>query len=442
MGRALVTGSGARLGQAMALFLAGRGFDVVVHFASSADGADETAKAIQAMGQNAVALQADLLDPGAVDGLIPRASTALNGPLMLLVNNASIFEHDTLASASHESWDHHFGSNLRAPFFLTQAFAAQAPKEALDETGEVTSRALHDSCSDVVGLGVKCLTPLFQAVTPAQAAPVMKLLLDGLRDTEAERREMGMHGLKATLSELDAGPEAAALLRASMPVLVGALQSGGTDVTGPADLQAGPLELLHLALQRFAGLVDPKLHDLLKDVVLRQLGDPRSAVRKRAVQALGSLAAALRGSSLDGLCADLLARLQGTALAPARRAFLQAVGAVAQSAGARAGSLAEAAPLCASYCRGAGEGEDELQEAALQALEALVQRLPEGRALGAEADMTALCLTCVAHDPNYSYSDDEGEAGCSIVCSSSDGEEMQEDADLLRAALWRWALAQ
>jgi len=255
----------------------------------------------------------------------------------------------------------------------------------------------------------------------------MKLLLDGLRDTEAERREMGMHGLKATLSELDAGPEAAALLRASMPVLVGALQSGGTDVTGPADLQAGPLELLHLALQRFAGLVDPKLHDLLKDVVLRQLGDPRSAVRKRAVQALGSLAAALRGSSLDGLCADLLARLQGTALAPARRAFLQAVGAVAQSAGARAGSLAEAAPLCASYCRGAGEGEDELQEAALQALEALVQRLPEGRALGAEADMTALCLTCVAHDPNYSYSDDEGEAECSSVCSSSDGEEMQED---------------
>lgn len=297
---------------------------------------------------------------------------------------------------------------------------------------EVTSRALHDSCSDVVGLGVKCLTPLLRAVTPAQAAPVTKLLLDGLRDAEAERREMGMHGLKATFSELDAGPEAAALLRASMPALVGALQSGGTDATGPADLQAGPLELLHLALQRFAALVDPKLHDLLKDVVLGQLGDPRSAVRKRAVQAVGSLAAALHGSSLDGLCADLLSRLQGAASAPARRAFLQAVGAVAQSAGARAGSLAEAAPLCAVYCRGAGEGEDELQEAALQALEALVQRLPEGRALGVEADVTALCLTCVAHDPNYSYSDDEGEGGCSSAGSSSDGEdgsgsEMQED---------------
>ncbi|MCP5036040.1 MAG: SDR family oxidoreductase [Rhodobacteraceae bacterium] len=166
MARALVTGSGARLGQAMALFLAGRGFDVAVHFASSADGADETVKAIQAMGQNAVALQADLLDPGAVDGLIPRASTALNGPLMLLVNNASIFEHDTLASASHESWDHHFGSNLRAPFFLTQAFAAQAPKEALDETGEVTSRAL---VVNMIDQRVKKLTPEFMTYSLAKA---------------------------------------------------------------------------------------------------------------------------------------------------------------------------------------------------------------------------------------------------------------------------------
>jgi len=295
---------------------------------------------------------------------------------------------------------------------------------------EVTSRALHDSSSEVVGLGVKCLAPLIRVVTPAQAAPVTKLLLDGLRDAQAERREMGMHGLKATLSELDAGPETAALLRASLPALVGALQSGGADAAGPADLQAGPLELLHLALQRFPALVDPKLHDLLKDVVLGQLGDPRSAVRKRAVPALGSLAAALRGGSLDGLCADLLVKLRGAASVPARRAFLQAVGAVAQGAGARAGALAEAGPLCASYCRDAGEGEDELQEAALQALEALVQRLPEGRALGAQADVTALCLTCVAHDPNYSYSDDEGDGGAG---SSSDGEdsgsgaEMQED---------------
>ena len=46
----------------------------------------------------------------------------------MLVNNASIFEYDNLGSATRQSWDRHMGSNLRAPFVLTQGFARQAPK--------------------------------------------------------------------------------------------------------------------------------------------------------------------------------------------------------------------------------------------------------------------------------------------------------------------------
>ncbi len=165
-GRALITGAGARLGQAMALFLAGRGFDVAVHYASSAKGAQETVQGVKQAGQLGVSLQADLLDPKAVEALVPHAREALGGPLTLLINNASIFEYDTLESATTESWERHIGSNLRAPFFLTQAFAAQAPKETSDEAGEAIATAL---VVNMIDQRVKKLTPEFMTYSLAKA---------------------------------------------------------------------------------------------------------------------------------------------------------------------------------------------------------------------------------------------------------------------------------
>ncbi|MEI4485493.1 SDR family oxidoreductase [Frigidibacter sp. MR17.14] len=126
-GKALVTGAGARLGRAMALHLAGRGFDVAVHYAGSAEAAGAVAAEARALGVQACALQADLLDEAAAGALVGRAAEALGGPLTVLVNNASIFEPDDIASATPDSWERHIGSNLRAPFQLIQAFAAQAP---------------------------------------------------------------------------------------------------------------------------------------------------------------------------------------------------------------------------------------------------------------------------------------------------------------------------
>ena len=128
MARALITGGAKRLGRAMALHLAGRGHDVAIHYHGSAEAAEATAAEARALGVRAAVLCADLLDEGAAAALVPAATEALGGPLGVLVNNASIFEYDSLASATRESWDRHFGSNLRAPFVLTQAFAAQAPR--------------------------------------------------------------------------------------------------------------------------------------------------------------------------------------------------------------------------------------------------------------------------------------------------------------------------
>ena len=61
-GRALVTGSARRLGRAMALYLAGRGYDVAVHYSSSEAEANDTVQDIRALGVKAVGLKADLLD--------------------------------------------------------------------------------------------------------------------------------------------------------------------------------------------------------------------------------------------------------------------------------------------------------------------------------------------------------------------------------------------
>ena len=163
--RALVTGAGARLGQAMALYLGGRGYDVAVHYASSDDGAQDTVNQIKAMGRNAIALQADLLDEDAAQALVQRAVDGLGGPLTCLINNASIFEYDTVDNATRKSWDRHMESNLRAPFVLTQNFAKQAPKAVVDDAGEPIAQAM---VLNMLDQRIHKLTPEFMTYTIAK----------------------------------------------------------------------------------------------------------------------------------------------------------------------------------------------------------------------------------------------------------------------------------
>ncbi len=161
---ALVTGAGKRLGRAMALYLAGRGHDVAVHYATSADEAKAVVTEIRSLGRRAQAFQADLLDEGQVQALIPAATAAL-GPLTVLVNNASIFEYDRIDTATRQSWDRHIESNLRAPYVLTQAFAAQCPPATSDEAGEPLAQGL---IVNMIDQRILKLTPEFSSYTIAK----------------------------------------------------------------------------------------------------------------------------------------------------------------------------------------------------------------------------------------------------------------------------------
>ncbi|MFN3936224.1 MAG: SDR family oxidoreductase [Gemmobacter sp.] len=167
MGRALVTGAARRIGAAMALDLARRGYDVAIHFNGSEADAQAVAAAVEAQGRRAALLRADLLDEAQVTPLMDRAAEALGGPLSVLVNNASIFEYDRIGSISRDSWDRAMESNLRAPVVLTQAFAAQAPAAVPDASGEPVAQAL---VVNMVDQRVLKLTPEFTSYTVAKMA--------------------------------------------------------------------------------------------------------------------------------------------------------------------------------------------------------------------------------------------------------------------------------
>ncbi len=162
---ALVTGAARRLGRAMALELARAGHDVAVHYSGSAAEAEATADDIRALGVRAVTLQADLIVEDQMQALLPRATAALGAPITVLVNNASIFEYDTLDSATRTSWDRHIESNLRAPVVLAEAFAAQAPRALTDDLGEPLAQGL---VVNMIDQRVHKLTPEFMTYTIAK----------------------------------------------------------------------------------------------------------------------------------------------------------------------------------------------------------------------------------------------------------------------------------
>ena len=123
----LVTGAAKRLGRAIALHLAESGWAVAVHYNNSQVEAEETVAALHLKGVHAAAINADLTLEDDTERLIARARAAV-GPLTALVNNASVFENDTIATMTRKSWDKHIEANLRAPLVLSRDFAEQLPE--------------------------------------------------------------------------------------------------------------------------------------------------------------------------------------------------------------------------------------------------------------------------------------------------------------------------
>jgi NAD(P)-dependent dehydrogenase (short-subunit alcohol dehydrogenase family) len=126
---ALVTGGARRIGRAIALALHQAGYALAIHAQQSADEAETLRDEIARAGGRAAVVRADLADQAAVAELVARAVGA-TGPLSLLVNSAATFEPDEFGALDAARFDRQMAVNLRAPLFLSDSFAAQAPQGA------------------------------------------------------------------------------------------------------------------------------------------------------------------------------------------------------------------------------------------------------------------------------------------------------------------------
>jgi len=127
---ALITGAAHRIGAQILRTLHAEGMNVALHYRSSAAAAQALGAELEARRADSVLLlQADLQKVGDFPAILKLVCERFGG-LDLLVNNASSFYATPLGEASEAQWEDLIGSNLKAPFFLSQAAAPRLRERA------------------------------------------------------------------------------------------------------------------------------------------------------------------------------------------------------------------------------------------------------------------------------------------------------------------------
>ncbi|MBP50632.1 MAG: short chain dehydrogenase [Euryarchaeota archaeon] len=134
-GTVVVTGAATRIGREISIALSKSGFSVAVHYFSSEDEAEELVSMIQSSGGKASLIRCDLSNSEAVPDIISKAESAL-GPVVGLVNNASLFSHDDISNVSGISWNEHMEVNALSPVLLISELTRRIPD---GETGSIVN---------------------------------------------------------------------------------------------------------------------------------------------------------------------------------------------------------------------------------------------------------------------------------------------------------------
>ena len=148
----LITGAATRVGKAIALHFAEKGWNIAIHYFRSSTKAKKLKKTIEQNSVKVALIKADLKNPKQTEKIIPLAKKKL-GTIDCLVNNAALFEKDDIVNFTTKSWNDHLNINLLAPTILTKQFARQAPKKTVSNIINIIDQRIFN------------LTPYFMSYT-------------------------------------------------------------------------------------------------------------------------------------------------------------------------------------------------------------------------------------------------------------------------------------
>jgi len=152
----LITGAATRVGKAIALHFAERGWNIALHYFRSSSKAIKLKKIIEQNLVKVVLIKADLKNPKQIEKIMPLARKKL-GTIDCLINNAALFEKDDIANFTTKSWDDHLNINLLAPAILTKQFSKQASKKTVSNIINIIDQRIFN------------LTPFFMSYTVSKS---------------------------------------------------------------------------------------------------------------------------------------------------------------------------------------------------------------------------------------------------------------------------------
>tara|TARA_B100000965_G_C19404961_1_gene674979 strand:- start:32 stop:787 length:756 start_codon:yes stop_codon:yes gene_type:complete len=118
----IITGAATRIGAAIAKKLSGQGKEIVIHYNNSKTKAEKLKKELIKDKTKVYLIKGDLSKEKDLKKIIKFSKSKLKY-FDCLINNASLFENDTLKNFTTKSWNQHLNVNLKAPAFLTKEFA-------------------------------------------------------------------------------------------------------------------------------------------------------------------------------------------------------------------------------------------------------------------------------------------------------------------------------
>jgi 3-oxoacyl-[acyl-carrier protein] reductase len=137
-GCALVTGASRGIGAAIARTLAEEGWPVGVNYRSDKEGAERVVKEIEDAGGKAIAVQADVSESDATDGLFKKLEEEY-GPVLVLVNNAGVRADNLSPQIDDEDWDKVLDTNLSGAFRTTRRALRPMMKERFGRIVNIAS---------------------------------------------------------------------------------------------------------------------------------------------------------------------------------------------------------------------------------------------------------------------------------------------------------------